>query len=78
MDDEKINGRGAKTTAQGTYVGEFKDGKYNGNGTYYAPNGAIIREGVYKNGSYISPAPSIQSTVVTQDPNPQKQPQVIN
>ena len=34
------------------YVGEFKDGKYNGQGTYTHANGGI-KEGIWKNGAFL-------------------------
>ena len=75
----KYNGRGTLALNYGTkYVGEFKDGKYDGVGTYFSSNGEIIREGVYRNGAYISPHPPIQSSVTTQETITQQQVEVIN
>jgi len=31
------------TMSFGTYIGEFKDGKYNGKGTLTLPNGKILK-----------------------------------
>ena len=40
---------GIKTTSKGSkYVGEFKDGKYHGQGSFFFPNGGIYK-GKWKN-----------------------------
>ena len=56
--DGKRHGQGTYTFASGDkYVGEHKDGKPNGQGTYYAPNGSIISQGIWADGSFVRSAP---------------------
>ena len=38
----------------GTYIGEFKDGKYHGLGTLTLPDGRVLK-GIWKKGTYTLP-----------------------
>jgi hypothetical protein len=48
------------------YIGEFKDGKYNGQGTLYTSNGVATGQGIWANGKFIGPAPVQQASVANQ------------
>jgi hypothetical protein len=49
------NGQGTQTWADGVrYVGEFKDGKINGQGIYYSVNGSIKESGIYKDDKLVT------------------------
>ena len=57
------NGQGTVTPAYGDkYVGAFKDDKRNGQGTSYAPDGSILIQGLWANGSFVRSAPVQQAT----------------
>jgi cell shape-determining protein MreC len=43
-------------------VGEFKDEKYNGEGTLYSPNGSIINQGIWTDNIFIRSAKVQQAT----------------
>ena len=61
--DDKRNGQGTVTFAYGDkYVGAFKDDKRNGQGTSYAPDGSILIQGLWANGSFVRSAPVQQAT----------------
>jgi len=54
---------GEYTSANGNkYVGEWKDGKANGQGTSYASNGSVIRQGIWIDGSFVSSSSVQQAT----------------
>ena len=36
------------------YVGQWKDGKYHGQGTYYYPDGRIYKKGLFEDDKFIS------------------------
>jgi hypothetical protein len=58
---------GTETYGSGNkYVGEFKDGNYNGNGTLYAADGSVIKSGIWVDGEL----KSSQSRLVTTQKNP--------
>jgi hypothetical protein len=64
----KYNGQGTETFANSSkYVGEWKDDKRNGQGTEYAPNGAIINQGIWADHKLVRSAQVQQVTVPNQE-----------
>ena len=49
MIDGKNFGQGIASMSFGTYVGKFKNGKYNGNGVLTLPDGRILKGRFIKN-----------------------------
>jgi hypothetical protein len=48
------NGQGTLTFSNGAkYVGEFRDGQYNGQGIQYSTDGSILQSGIWENGVFI-------------------------
>ena len=45
------------------YVGEFNNGKFNGQGTLYEANGSIINQGIWENDRFVGSIPVQQATV---------------
>jgi hypothetical protein len=48
------------------YVGEFKDGKYNGKGTLFSSNGSVISQGIWADGNFVRSVPLQQPSAVNQ------------
>jgi hypothetical protein len=62
-----INCFGTYTTFLGNkYVGEFKDGKYNGQGTFYSSNGSVINQGIWADGNFVGTEPTQQASAINQ------------
>jgi hypothetical protein len=63
------NGQGTNTFANGdSYVGEFKDNRPNGQGTFYVSNGAI-RKGIWLDGSLLRSEPVQQASAPSAQPS---------
>ena len=55
--DDEPNGRGSLTFANGDeYVGEFRNGKQNGQGATYAADGSILLSGRWADGKFVEAA----------------------
>jgi hypothetical protein len=67
---DKFNGQGTFTYLNGAkYVGEWKDSSFNGQGTYINALGAVVRQGLWANGRFISSTPVQQEIVPNQENN---------
>ena len=51
------------------YVGEFKDGKYNGKGALFSSNGSVISQGIWADGNFVRSVPVQQATTSSTLPN---------
>lgn len=53
--DNKLHGQGTVTGVTGKkYVGEFRDNERNGQGTMYAPGGAVLQDGIWRDGKLVA------------------------
>ena len=53
--DNKLHGQGTVTGVTGKkYVGEFRDNERNGQGTMYSPGGAVLQDGIWRDGKLVA------------------------